>query len=164
MPGGADFVTDWWDTAADLAANHRIRRFGLISIERLEARIKLRRRRGKALLRLSGHFSADVTQSCVVTLAPVPGGAEWMIRLGPRELSTREPMKCREFELSASGSPVMSIAPVWPLGVPQAEVNASTMRASQAFLNSIPKPAEPRIPVRVTAKSAQRWNVMPLLR
>src|SRR5205807_2038914 len=51
-------------------------RFGLMSIERLAARVKLRRRRGKALLRLSGHFSADVTQNCVVTLGPVPGHVE----------------------------------------------------------------------------------------
>ncbi len=31
MPGGADFVTYWWDTAASLAAQMKIIRFGLIS-------------------------------------------------------------------------------------------------------------------------------------
>lgn len=31
MPGGADFVTYWWDTAADLTAEKAITRFGLIS-------------------------------------------------------------------------------------------------------------------------------------
>jgi uncharacterized metal-binding protein YceD (DUF177 family) len=67
-------VHDIAATAEECAA--LAKRFGLISIERLEARLKLRRRRGKALLRLSGHFSADVTQSCVVTVEPVPGHVE----------------------------------------------------------------------------------------
>jgi SAM-dependent methyltransferase len=31
MSGGADFVTYWWDTAADLLSQGRLRRFGLIS-------------------------------------------------------------------------------------------------------------------------------------
>ncbi|HEX3485154.1 MAG TPA: DNA methyltransferase [Micropepsaceae bacterium] len=31
MPGAADFVTYWWDTAANLAAENKIKRFGLIS-------------------------------------------------------------------------------------------------------------------------------------
>jgi uncharacterized metal-binding protein YceD (DUF177 family) len=72
--GDVESVFDFVATPEECAA--LAARFGLISIERLEARIKLRRRRGKALLRLSGHFSADVTQSCVVTLAPVPGHVE----------------------------------------------------------------------------------------
>jgi uncharacterized metal-binding protein YceD (DUF177 family) len=72
--GDVEAVYDLVATPEECAA--LAKRFGLISIERLEARIKLRRRRGKALLRLSGHFSADVTQSCVVTLGPVPGHVE----------------------------------------------------------------------------------------
>lgn len=31
MPGGADLVTYWWDTAANLATERKVRRFGLIS-------------------------------------------------------------------------------------------------------------------------------------
>jgi hypothetical protein len=31
MPGGADFVTYWWDTAASLVADKKVTRFGLIS-------------------------------------------------------------------------------------------------------------------------------------
>ncbi len=46
-------------------------RFGLLAIDKLEARIRLRRTRGRAELRLRGRIQADVTQACVVTLAPV---------------------------------------------------------------------------------------------
>src|SRR5256885_262437 len=72
--GDVESVHDFAATPEECAA--LARRFGLISIARLEAQLKLRRRRGKALLRLNGHFSADVTQSCVVTLDPVPGHVE----------------------------------------------------------------------------------------
>jgi uncharacterized metal-binding protein YceD (DUF177 family) len=72
--GDVESVYDLTATPEECAA--LAKRFGLISIERLEAQIKLRRRRGKALLRLAGHFSADVTQSCTVTLEPVPGHVE----------------------------------------------------------------------------------------
>lgn len=51
------------------------KRFELLAIDRLEARIRLRRTRGRAELRLSGEIKAEVTQACVVTLAPVQGTA-----------------------------------------------------------------------------------------
>ena len=46
-------------------------RLGLLSLGRLEAVVRLRRPTGGDLLRVRGHFEADVTQTCVVTLAPV---------------------------------------------------------------------------------------------
>lgn len=73
--GDVESVHDFTATPEECVA--LARRFGLISIGRLEARIKLRRRKGKALLRLSGHVSADVTQSCVVTLEAVPSAVEY---------------------------------------------------------------------------------------
>jgi uncharacterized metal-binding protein YceD (DUF177 family) len=45
-------------------------RFDLVSIDRLVARANLRRE--GALIRLEAELEADVTQTCVVTLAPVP--------------------------------------------------------------------------------------------
>jgi len=45
-------------------------RFGLLSLEGLEAKVRLARLPG-GLLRLSGTLSADVVQACVVTLEPV---------------------------------------------------------------------------------------------
>lgn len=64
------------ETAHDIAANAEeraalARRFGLLEVGRLEARVRLRRTRGGTALRLSGHLDADVTQACVVTLEPV---------------------------------------------------------------------------------------------
>ena len=46
-------------------------RLGLLSLGRLEAVVWLRRPTGSDLVRVRGHFEADVTQACVVTLAPV---------------------------------------------------------------------------------------------
>ncbi len=52
------------------------RRFGLLGLDRLEARVRLRRGQGGRVLYLAGHFSADVIQECVVTLEPVPNHLE----------------------------------------------------------------------------------------
>lgn len=49
-------------------------RFGLVEIGRLEARYALRR--DAAGVRASGHLSAEVVQSCVVTDDPVPATIE----------------------------------------------------------------------------------------
>jgi uncharacterized metal-binding protein YceD (DUF177 family) len=59
------------DERAALAA-----RFGILAVESLTARLRLKRVAGGTLLRLAGHFSADVVQSCVVTLEPVPAHLE----------------------------------------------------------------------------------------
>ncbi len=47
------------------------RRFGLLALDRLTATVRLRRVRGGAV-RVNADFEADVVQSCVVTLDPVP--------------------------------------------------------------------------------------------
>lgn len=64
------------ETVHDLAADAEERaalaaRFGLISLDRFEARIRLHWREPGRLLAMSGTLSADVVQSCVVTLDPV---------------------------------------------------------------------------------------------
>jgi hypothetical protein len=46
------------------------RRFGLLSLDRLEAEIRLRRAAGD--IRLEAELSADLVQACVVTTEPVP--------------------------------------------------------------------------------------------
>jgi len=51
------------------------RRFELLSLDRLEAEIRLKRV-GGGMIRLTGHFSADVAQSCVVSLDPVASALE----------------------------------------------------------------------------------------
>lgn len=52
------------------------RRFGLLGLARLEARIRLRRSHAGTQLHLAGHLSADVTQACVVSLEPVDNHVE----------------------------------------------------------------------------------------
>ncbi len=46
-------------------------RLGLISLERLDAVLWLRRPTGSGLVRVQGRYEAELTQACVVTLAPL---------------------------------------------------------------------------------------------
>ena len=47
------------------------RRFDLLDLPELKAEIRLRRVRAGRYIEASGHFAADVVQSCVVSLEPV---------------------------------------------------------------------------------------------
>jgi len=51
------------------------RRFELLSLDRLEAEIRLKRV-GGGMIRLTGRLSADVAQACVVSLEPVASALE----------------------------------------------------------------------------------------
>lgn len=51
------------------------RRFGLIALDQLSATVELKRQAG-GIIGLTGHLVADVVQSCVVSLAPVPAHVE----------------------------------------------------------------------------------------
>ncbi|HLJ21569.1 MAG TPA: DUF177 domain-containing protein [Stellaceae bacterium] len=51
------------------------RRFDLLSLDRLEAEIRLQRLAG-GMVRVSGKLSADVVQACVVSLEPVASALE----------------------------------------------------------------------------------------
>jgi uncharacterized metal-binding protein YceD (DUF177 family) len=46
-------------------------RFGILAVRRLDAELSLRRVRGGKAVRVEGKLAADVTQACVVSLAPV---------------------------------------------------------------------------------------------
>src|SRR5215475_426805 len=64
------------ETVRSISANATERRrlaerFGLLGLDRLEATVRLRRGRAGLIL-AEGHFEADATQACVVTLEPVP--------------------------------------------------------------------------------------------
>jgi uncharacterized metal-binding protein YceD (DUF177 family) len=48
------------------------RRFDLLALDRLVADLTIERLPGKGVIRVGGHFEADVTQACVVSLEPVP--------------------------------------------------------------------------------------------
>ena len=51
-------------------------RLGLLSLDRLVARVSLRRLPGGGPIRVEGTLSATVTQACVVTLEPVTSEVE----------------------------------------------------------------------------------------
>jgi hypothetical protein len=75
-PVAIDAVSDR-PLVKELAANAEeraalARRFGLVSLDRFEASLELRLERGLSAIRVRGRFEADLVQSCVVTLAPVP--------------------------------------------------------------------------------------------
>ncbi len=51
-------------------------RFELEQVGRLVARVRLRAVRGGSMIRVSGSLEADVVQTCVITLDPVPARVE----------------------------------------------------------------------------------------
>ena len=55
------------------------RRFGLLAIDSLGATVTIEPGEEDHLLRLRGRFTADVTQSCVVTLEPVASHVEGVL-------------------------------------------------------------------------------------
>ena len=72
--GAAPFEEDIAADAEERAA--LAQRFGLLAVERLTAHLRLDRVPGKPIVRLSGRFTARVTQSCVVSLEPVHSDLE----------------------------------------------------------------------------------------
>lgn len=73
-------------------------RFDLQAIESLEATVRLKAMAGGALVRLDGRFAADVVQTCVVTLEPVPAHVEEEFTLTYGAAEPEEPGE--EIELS----------------------------------------------------------------
>ncbi len=76
-------------------------RFGLLALHRLEAQVRLHRLAG-GLLRLSAELSADVVQSCVVTLDPVGARVDDSFALlygAPDEEGAKEVVLSGEAEL-----------------------------------------------------------------
>jgi len=72
--GSVETVQEIRATPAECSA--LARRFGLLGIARLEARLRLRRAHAGTQLHLAGHLTADVTQACVVSLEPVENHVE----------------------------------------------------------------------------------------
>ena len=76
--------------AADDAARAAIARWaGILSLERLEAKVEIRKL-GPVRFGLDFSFTADVTQACVVTLDPVPAHLEHSFH---RELHFAAPVR-----------------------------------------------------------------------
>ena len=61
---------------ADSSERSRLaERFGLVSLDRLDASVRVQRREG-GIVRVAGQLVADVVQTCVVTLEPFPSHIE----------------------------------------------------------------------------------------
>lgn len=69
--GGKSLAID--STAEERAA--LAKRFDLVAVDALTASVRLRRVRGE-MVKVTGRLSADVVQTCVVTLDPVPAHVE----------------------------------------------------------------------------------------
>ncbi len=106
------------------------RRFDLLALDRLEASLELRRVKGD-LVRMKGHLLADVVQSCVVTLAPVPARLEV------------------EFETSYSATAQAPEADIDPLGedapeaIERGEIDLGEAVAQQLAVALEPYPRAP---------------------
>jgi uncharacterized metal-binding protein YceD (DUF177 family) len=93
------------ETAHDIAASEveraqLARRFALVALDRLEARVTLARLPG-GLLRLAAELSADVVQECVVSLEPVASRIEdrFMLLYGHAQDEADEVVLSGEAEL-----------------------------------------------------------------
>jgi uncharacterized metal-binding protein YceD (DUF177 family) len=88
--GGEPFRQPIAANAAERAA--LARRFDLVSLDRLEAEVELRREPLGTIL-LSATFAAEFAQQCIVTLDPVAGSVSerFELRYGPPEAEERAP-------------------------------------------------------------------------
>lgn len=57
--------------AGEAERNALARRLGLLSLDRLAAELRICRPEGGTVIAVVGHFEAEVTQTCVVSLAPL---------------------------------------------------------------------------------------------
>ena len=99
------------------------RRFGLVSLDRLTAKLELRRHAGETVS-LGGRVIADVVQSCVVTLAPVAAHIETeietsytaaeplarAIELDPLHTDAPEPLNDGEIDMGEAVAQQLAIA------------------------------------------------------
>ena len=71
--------------ASDEECGRLAERLGLVAIDSLSATVSLESRRGGKIIAVEGDFQAVLTQTCVVTLEPLPGTVSetFSIRLAP---------------------------------------------------------------------------------
>jgi len=114
-PGDTDFaVVAGPDERAALA-----RRFGLESIDRLEAALRLTRMPRTGRIRLQGDLVADVVQTCVVTLEPVPARVETPFEVVYER--SRTPADTSEVVIASADEPEPLFADTLDLGEVVAE-------------------------------------------
>jgi len=108
------------------------RRFGLPGIDSLRAELELKRIRGGAAVRLTGRLTADVTQSCVVTLEPVRQHVDDAFEILYSDEVTDEQ--------SAIGADI-----AWPEPLPDGALDVGEAVAEQLSLALDPYPRAPGV-------------------
>lgn len=138
LPGG-ESVFEIAATSAERAA--LARRFALLALDRLEARVTLVSLAG-GLLRLAAALSADVRQECVVTLEPVASRVE-------DRFSLVYGARAEEDEVVLSGEAEL----IEPL--PGDTLDLGEVVAQQLSLALDPYPRVPGVEAALTADSAK---------
>jgi hypothetical protein len=107
-------------TASEAERQALARRFGLLGIDRLEARVRLKR--SGVFYQLKADWAADVVQSCVVTLEPVANHLEeqMVVRYGPSdqdaemdldpEVEAPEPLEGGAIDMGEAVAQALSLA------------------------------------------------------
>jgi uncharacterized metal-binding protein YceD (DUF177 family) len=123
----------------------------LAAVRSLKADIKLSRWRGKGL-RVNGKMTAEVTQSCVVTLDPVEAKveAEFERRFLPDDDLTRDEGSEHEVFVDPEGED-----PPEPLG---RDVDLGEILVEELALNLDPYPRKPGVEFHDDAAKASREN------
>jgi uncharacterized metal-binding protein YceD (DUF177 family) len=112
------------------------KRFGIPAIDALRAELDVRRVRGGAAVKLAGTLTADVTQSCVVTLEPVRQHVE-----EPFEILYSDDVTDEQSAIGAASDIT------WPEPLPQGTLDVGEAVAEQLSLALDPYPRAPGVEV-----------------
>lgn len=109
-------------------------RFGLLSIESLSARLRLRRARA-GLIEVSGGFDAKVVQECVVSLEPVTAelAEEFVVSFGEQP------------EARGDATAELSLDDDWPEAIVDGQIDVGEAVAQQLSLALDPYPRAPGV-------------------
>ena len=127
-------------------------RFDLVALDRLVVDLHVKRT-SAGLIRLSGHLEATVTQSCIISLAPVPGtlAADF-------EIFFTEDVSATEAELTLEYDQVDPPEPVTG-----GQIDLGEVAAEQLGLNLDPYPRAPgaKLPDNWTAEAVDTSSEAP---
>ncbi len=116
-------------------------RFGLVRLDALSAELRLERVPGGDLLKISGHILAELAQSCVVTLEPVPAGID----------AEFERLFSRDVPEIAEGEVEVAIEDDQPEPLPGDAIDLGELVAEELALALDPYPRSPAADQALTA-------------
>lgn len=122
-----------FELAADAGERAALaQRFGLVALDRLEARVTAQALSGSVALRVEGRVEATLTQSCVVTLEPVVQHVD-----EPFRLDFGTPADVVD---AASGEMLLDPEPDGPDPLPEGPIDLGELVAEQLALAIDPYP------------------------